>query len=127
MYHLTGIIQYYNNWCLAWLPEELDKYYRALLPKAWGVKPSMNKPHVSIIRKFECPDRTKWGLCDGKTIVVNIMPGIETDGTYYWLNCFSDEIGYIRRNLGLSTFRDVNPEYVIYSTYHITIGNVKNV
>ena len=127
MYHLKATIKYYDNWCLAWLPEELDKYYRALLPRAWGVKPPMNKPHVSIVRKFESPDKTNWGLCDGEIIVIDIIPGIKTDGIYYWLNCFSYKIGYIRRSLGLSTFRDVNTEYPIYTCYHITIGNVKNV
>jgi hypothetical protein len=85
----------------------------------------MNKPHVSIVRKFELPDRTKWGLCDGKTIIVDIIPGIQTDGIYFWLDCFSDEIGYIRKNLGLSIFRDVNVQYPIYNCYHVTIGNVK--
>ena len=126
MYQLEGIIKYYNSWCLAWLPEDLDKYYRSLLPKAWGVCPPMNKPHVSIIRKFEQPKRDLWGACDGKTIIVDIEPGIQTDGIYFWLDCFSDEIGYIRRSLGLSTFRE-RDGFSDYNSYHITIGNTKNV
>jgi hypothetical protein len=85
----------------------------------------MNKPHVSIVRKFESPDRTQWGLCDGKTIIIDIIPGIQTDGTYFWLDCFSDEIGYIRKKLGLSIFRNVDLQYPVYNCYHITIGNVK--
>jgi hypothetical protein len=125
MYNLEATIQYYNTWCLAWLPTDFDKYYRSLLPKAWRVKPPKNKPHVSIVRKFETPDKTRWGVCDGKSIIVDVIPGVETDGTYFWLDCFSDEIGYIRRNLNLSTFRNDNSQYVIYDTYHITIGNVK--
>jgi hypothetical protein len=126
VYQLEGIIKYYQTWVLAWLPDELDKYYRALLPKAWYVRSPMNKPHVSIVRKFETPDRKNWGMYDGDTILVTVYPGIRTDGTYFWLDCDSDEVGYIRRLLGLTTFRNTNPEYPIYDCYHITIGNVKN-
>lgn len=126
MYQLEGIIKYYNTWVLAWLPNELDKYYRSLLPRAWGVKPPMNKPHVSIVRKFEEPNRKEWGIHDGETITVDVYPGVQTDGLYFWLDCESDEVGYLRRRLGLSTFRNVNEEYPIYNCYHITIGNTKN-
>ena len=125
MIEYEGTIRYYNNWVLAWLPEELGAYYRSLLPKAWGVNPPMNKPHVSIVRHFESPDRARWGEYDGQSLTVQVMDGVETDGTYFWLDCFSDEVGYIRRSLGLRTFRD-DYRYNIYNTYHITVGNVKN-
>jgi len=124
MTEYTGTIRYYNNWVLAWLPEELGAYYRSLLPKAWGVNPPMNRPHVSIVRAFETPDREAWGDGDGETLTVQVMDGVETDGTYFWLDCFSDEVGAIRRSLGLRTFRD-DYRYNIYTTYHITVGNVK--
>ena len=124
MFQVQGIIQYHNTWVLAWLPDEFDKYYRSLLPKAWYVKPPMNKAHVSIVRVFEEPDRAAWGEYEGQSIIVDVIPGIQTDGTYYWLDCFSDEIGYVRRTLGLSTFRD-DDGFVKYDCYHITIGNVK--
>ena len=125
MFQLQGIIKYYNSWVLAWLPEELDKYYRALLPKAWGVKPPMNKPHVSIVRKFEEPNREAWGLNDGDPIIVDVESGIQTDGLYFWLDCWSDEVGYLRRRLGLCTFRDDDDRYPRFGCYHITIGNLK--
>ena len=118
-YTLTGKIAYYNNWVLAWLSSDLGKYYRSLLPKAWGINPPTNPPHISIVRVFEKPDRSRWGEFDGQELDVTICDGIETDGTYYWLDCFSDEVGYVRRRLGLSTFRQA------YTCYHITIGNVK--
>lgn len=124
MYQLEGIIKYYNSWCLAWLPEDFDKYYRSLLPKAWYVQPPMNKPHVSIIRKFEQPDRTNWGIYDNSSIIVDILEGVQTDGLYYWLDCFSDEVGFLRRKMGLSTFRE-GDGFSSYNCYHVTIGNVK--
>jgi len=126
MYQLEGIIKYYNTWVIAWVPKELDKYYRSLLPKAWYVHPPMNPPHVSIVRKFEEPKRDEWGVHDGESIVIDVEPGVNTDGLYYWLDCWSDEIGYLRRRLGLDTFRDGDSRYPRYGCYHITIGNVKN-
>ena len=126
MYKLEARIQYFDNWVLAWLPDDLDKYYRSLLPKAWYVQPPMNKPHISIVRKFETPNRKMWGKHDGETIIVDVEPSVQTDGLYFWLDCWSDEVGYIRRLLELKTFRE-NDGYSDYGCYHITIGNVKNV
>ena len=120
MYQLEGIIKYYNSWCLAWLPQDLDRYYRAMLPKAWGVCPPMNKPHVSIVRKFERPDLTHWGKHDGESIIVDVYPVIQTDGTYFWLDCFSVHIGLLREELGLTWFIRG------FHSYHITIANLKN-
>lgn len=110
---------------IAWIDGDLDKYYRALLPKAIYIKSPMNKPHVSVVRKFEEPNHERWGEHEGETVVVDVIPGVNTDGVYYWLDCFSDEVGYLRRRLGLSTFRDDDDSYSIYNCYHITIGNVK--
>jgi hypothetical protein len=127
MLRTQGIIKYYNNWVMAWLVEDdLLKYYRGLLPKAWGVCPPMRPAHVSIVRLFESvPNRSQWGKYDGQSIVVEYEPGVQSDGLYYWLDTWSDEIGFIRRSLGLSTFRE-RDGFSDFGCYHITIGNVKN-
>lgn len=126
MFRATGIIKYYNNWVMAWLVEDdLLKYYRTLLPKAWGVCPPMRPAHVSIVRLFESvPNRKAWGKYEGQSIVLEYEPGIQSNGLYYWLDTWSDEVGFIRRSLGLSTFRE-NNGYSSFNNYHITIGNVK--
>jgi len=85
----------------------------------------MNKPHVSIVRSFETPDRRRWGEFEGQEILVDVFDGVQTDGVYYWLDCFSDEVGFVRRSLGLKTFREADG-WSDYNCYHITIGNVKN-
>ena len=126
MFQIEGIIKYYRTWALAWLPEDLDPYYRALLPKAWGVKPPMNPAHISIVRVFEEPNKDRWGEFEGQTILVDVFDGVNSDGLYYWLDCFSDEVGFVRRSLGLPTFRE-NDGWSDYNCYHITIGNRKNV
>jgi hypothetical protein len=125
MFQLQGIIKYYHSWVIAWVAEDLDKYYRSLLPKAWNVQVPMNSAHLSIVRKFECPTRAQWGRHEGETIIIDVIPGIQTDGMYFWLDCFSDEVGYLRRMLGLKTFRE--NQWSDYNCYHITVGNLKNV
>jgi len=125
VFQVEGIIKYHRTWVIAWIAGDFDKYYRALLPKALYIKPPRSKPHVSIVRVFEEPKHEEWGLHDGESIIIDVIPGIQTDGVYYWLDCFSDEVGYLRRRLGLSTFRDDDDSFVLYNCYHITIGNVK--
>ena len=122
-YKIEGKIKYHRTWVLAEIDEDLGPYYRALLPRAWHVNPPMAKPHISIVRKFEEPDRTLWKKYDGLSLIIDCFPGVETDGIYYWIDCLSDEVGHVRRSLGLKTFRQ--DEWSDYNTYHITIGNVK--
>ena len=125
MFQTEGIIRYYNNWCMAWVDDGVAKYYRALLPQACYIRPPMRPAHVSIVRLFETvPDRSKWSKYKGQSIVVEYEPGVQTNGIYYWLDCWSDEIGFIRRSLGLGTFRE-NDGFSSFNCYHITIGNVK--
>lgn len=124
---IEGTVRYYHNWCMAWLDDEIARYYRSLLPKALGVCPPIRPAHVSIVRLFEeVPNREDWGAYDGSAIRVTYYPSVQTDGIYYWLDVYSNEIGFIRRSLGLSTFRNTNPNYPMYSCYHLTIGNTKN-
>ena len=123
MFKISGTIKYYNTWVLAEIDEDLGPYYRALLPKAWYVNPPMAKPHVSIVRIFEEPDRKNWRKYDNLSLIIDVFPGVQTDGTYFWLDCLSDEVGFVRRSLGLKTFRQ--DEWSDYNCYHVTIGNVK--
>jgi hypothetical protein len=122
MFTIKATVQYYTNWAIAWIDPQLIKYYRSLVPHAKYVKPPMNDSHVSIVRIFEKPlDKDAWGRYNKEEIEVMYDPYINFDDTYFWLDAWSDEIGYIRRSLGLPTFRDSHP----YS-YHITIGNLKD-
>jgi hypothetical protein len=125
MFVVDGIIQYRDDSVVAWIDSEIGSYYRSLLPRAWCVKPPKEKTHVSIIRSFERPDKSRWGDYDGLPIQITYYPIVQTDGVYFWLDCYSDEIGFIRRSLLLSTFRNTDYRYPIYDRYHITVGNTK--
>ncbi len=86
----------------------------------------MRPAHVSIVRLFEVvPNRSLWGKYEGQSIVLEYEPGVQSDGLYYWLDTWSDEIGFIRRSLGLGTFRE-SDGFSNFNCYHITIGNVKS-
>lgn len=112
---------------MAWLDDDdLLAYYRALIPKAVDVQPPMRSAHVSIVRLFESvPKRDLWGAHEGQSLTVDYEPGVQSDGIYFWLDAWSDEVGYIRRSLGLPTFRE-NDGFSNYGCYHITIGNLKH-
>lgn len=125
MFDLKGIIKYGGREVRAMVDYDTIKYYRNLLPKAYYVKPPRSEAHVSIVRYFEEPDRRYWNFLDGSAIRVSYIPGVQTDGTYFWLDCYSEDIGIIRKRLGLSTFRNNDSRYPIYNCYHITIGNTK--
>jgi hypothetical protein len=125
MFVTDGIIQYRDESVVAWVDDEIGAYYRSLLPRALYVKPPKEKTHVSIVRVFERPKKKKWRLYEGYSINITYYPTIQTDDTYYWLDCYSDEVGFIRRSLLLSTFRNTDYRYPLYDRYHITIGNTK--
>ena len=125
MFVTDGIIEYRENSVVAWVDNSIGEYYRALLPKAWGVKPPKEKSHVSIVRHFEQYCRNNWGRYEGWTAKIEYRPEIQTDGIYYWLNCWSGEIAKIRHSLALPSFRNTDPKYKLYFSYHITIGNTK--
>ncbi len=113
----TARVQVYDSWIVAYLCKDFGSYYRSLCPKAWHIKPPMYPPHITILRKDIEPFTTRDDLpCSA---VIEYEPGIKTDGLYYWLDVYSEEIGDIRESLGLSRYRDG------FNCYHVTIGNNK--
>lgn len=119
-YQTTGRVQCYTNWMILWLDDEIGRYYRALCPKHFYVNLPMNKTHISVVRKFELPDKTNWLSFDGLQLTIEYEPIVCWDNTYYWLNAFSPEIVKIREALSLSQYLGN------YTCQHITIGNTKN-
>lgn len=118
-YSTTGTIQCFNNSITCWIEDGIKEYYRALLPKAWYVNSQRTKAHISIVRHFEEPDKTKWDSFDGKKLSIVYDTEIKTNGVYFWLDAFSYGITLIRRELKL-------PDYLgEFKNYHITIGNIK--
>ena len=118
-YSTTGTIQYFNNWVMCWVDDQIKEYYRSLLPKAWYVKPPRTKAHISVVRKFELPNKFWWGLYEGLEVKVEYDTEIKTDGQYYWLDAYCDKVISIRKGLEL-------PDYIgNFNCQHITLGNTK--
>ncbi len=105
------------------MDQDLSRYYLSLIPKAWDVKPQAYPAHITVVRlgkeDFDAA-QPNWGNHEGKLISFTYSPKINTDGTYYWLNCWSSDIGHIRQGLGLKFYREG------FNSFHLTIGNVKH-
>lgn len=117
MIQTNATVVVYESWIVAYLCKDFGNYYRALCPKAWYIKPPMYPPHITILRKDIEPFVANSQL--PTTVSVQYVPGVKTDGLYYWLDVYSEEIGNIREGLGLSRYREG------FDCYHVTIGNNK--
>lgn len=61
----------------------------------------------------------RWNVYAGERVPFIYGNEIKSDGTYYWIDAYSERIEDIREELGLHIFR------VGYRRYHITLGNTK--
>lgn len=123
MFVTQGTLRYYNDYCVTYIPREIATYYLALLPKALYVQSQAHPPHVTVIRKqieVAPTHNVAWGKYQNAAIPIYYEGGIQTDGTYYWLEAYSPLLNLIRQELGLHPYR-----FPFYC-FHITIGNTKN-
>jgi hypothetical protein len=103
--------------------EGMDKgislFYRSLIPKSKSVKPQMFPPHISVVRRETPLNLEAWGAHEGRKVIVHYDPYVHEDATYYWVECFSEELEDIREELGLPRHRGN------FSNFHMTLGNKK--
>jgi hypothetical protein len=105
-----------------WVDKSLANY-RKLIPKSLASKPQRYPPHITVVRTGKeqpITNEEAWGKYEGEVIHFTYDSNIQFDGTYYYLNVFSDRIGDIREELGLPRYRDGQDKY------HIALGNVKS-
>lgn len=111
-------IKVYPSWVVAYTCPDLARYYLSLIPKYYYVKSQMYPAHITIVRKdVETADLTRCGASG--IIQIEYSSDIQTNGIYWWLDVWSDDIIQIRRNLGLCDYR------LGFDRYHLTIGNCK--
>jgi hypothetical protein len=125
----TGIVEYFEDYCVLNIDQGISDYYRSLIPKSFYVKPQMKKAHITIVRKGKekVESYESWGKYSGKILTFSYSPIIQSDNTYFWLDSVCSEVGSIRKELGLNEYRD--DTYfggVKRNCYHITIGNIKD-
>lgn len=130
LHQSTGVIRYTTNWLVLDTDNEICRYYRRLIPKHVGIKKQRYPGHITVLRpKYEeeilYPEY--WGKYQGKTVSYFYSPIVQNSEYYYWLNCFSVELEEIRAELGLYVDdRFTTPPKGFRKTFHITIGNCKD-
>lgn len=108
---------------VAWIDEEIARYYRSLIPKAYYVQPQMYPAHITVVRSYPIEiitDRSAWGKYEGRLFNFEYSGEIQYSAPYFYLDAWSEDFAEIRAELGLPRYR---PRF---DRYHITIGNRKN-
>lgn len=112
-------IKVYDTYVVAYVDNEIGRYYRSLIPKALYVNGQRYGSHITVIRADVEKVSKEAVEFDGKFINYSYDSEIFTCGTYFWLNAYSKDIEIIRKKLGLPR--------KLYDTFHITLGNCKDV
>jgi hypothetical protein len=126
-YTSTGILKYFPNKLILEIDQGIVDYYRWFIPKSIKINRQMYPAHISVVRK-ENPGRPQvWGKYEGKAIEFIYSNIIYNCSIYFWLNVYSKELEKIRLELGLpiDSIYSRPPDGAI-RTFHITIGNLKN-
>ena len=105
-------------WVIVECPKDIIEYYHHWLEKEEKVK--LNKPlfgsHISVVRGEE-PHKDylkNWNKRHKKEVEFEYSHEIESEGLYYWLRVYSEDLKKLREELGL----EPNVEF----GFHLTIG-----
>lgn len=126
-YQVKGRLQYGPGIrVVVWIDKEIGRYYRSLVPKSIFIQPQMYPSHVTVVRTaIEIPSKMEaWGKYENEEILIDYSNEVHFDDPYFYLNAWSERIGEIREELGLSQYRMLHPSGY-KDCYHITIGNTK--
>ena len=127
MLKAVGKLKYCDNFKLiVEVDNDISNFYLSLIPK-YTVKPNKQRydAHITVSRK-ETPTKLKnWAKYEDKEIAFTYSPDIQTDGIYYWLNVYSEELEDIRLELGLHRRSRLSKPPNGEKSFHITIGNTK--
>ena len=127
MFQASGRIEYSErSRVVAWVDDELSRYYRSLIPKAKYVQPQMYPAHITVVRSYPIeivPNREPWGRHEGRIITFEYSGEICYEYPYYYLEAWSQDLNEIRIELGMTPFRIRGAKML--NCFHLTIGNVK--
>ena len=127
MYSAHGLINYGPGIrVIATIDQGISDFYRNLIPKYYQVQPQKYSAHITIVRTDkESPKKLEfWNKYQGEKLSFEYSPKIHFDGSYWYLNVWSQQIGDIREELGLPRFRFQEMSSKD-GCYHISIGNSK--
>lgn len=101
------------------------EFYRSLVPKTHKCQPGRFAPHVTVVRNELPPNMDKWGLYENKKVQFEYESYAWYDGTYWWLDCYSEFLEQVREELGLPKYAKWNMPPNGKACFHMTIGNSK--
>lgn len=119
IYRSSTTVQVYETYIVAYVDSEISRYYRSLIPKYIYTFPQKYPAHITIVRKDQEIMPANVGFIQNTLVYFEYDSTINFSDTYVWLNCYSKDIEDIRESLGLPRCR--------FNSFHITIGNMKNV
>jgi hypothetical protein len=102
------------------IDDNIKEYYYSLIPKYYYAQRQMYKAHISVVRgRYQTYPACMRSI--GRVVDFEYENVVRFDGTYFFLQVFSDEIGKIRQSFGLTYYP------WIFTSFHITVGNIKEV
>ena len=113
-----GTLRFGNTNVVVDIDDQIVQYYYSLIPKYYYAQRQMYRGHITVIRTgFETwPKSIDY---TGRTIFFYYENVVRFTEPYFYLNVYSDDIGNLRRSLGLTYNRWT------FTCFHITVGNIK--
>lgn len=123
---LYSVVEGYGHRLILTVPPSIVEYYRALVPKAFGINTTRYEPHISVVRKETPTNMAVWGKYQGSGLYFSYSPIVCWDERYFWLRVNCPQLVEIRKELGLPpTKYGMTEPPVTAPCFHVTIGNVK--
>tara|TARA_Y100000310_G_C20270069_1_gene617589 strand:+ start:94 stop:501 length:408 start_codon:yes stop_codon:yes gene_type:complete len=119
----VGTLRYAGeNWAVLDIDQGICNFYRAMIPKSQFVRPQMYKAHITVVRlgREKISNIEAWGKYEGEQVPFTYSNEIKKCNPYYCLDAWSPRLEEIRVELGLPPIRGG------YDSFHITLGNFKD-
>lgn len=121
LHRSLGRVHYHKQHVTLDISQGIVDFYYSLIPKAWYAQRQAHKAHITIMRLGREKQNSKtWKYRDKELIPFFYSSYIHFEHPYFFLYAYSEDIGGIRKVLGLPQFR------YPFKAYHITVGNLKS-
>jgi len=121
----TGTIHYGDDKLIVIVDPGIVDLARGLAPKYLKLNQQRYAPHISVVRHETPPLMQYWGKYEGQQVTFTYSPCAQNGQVYYWLDAYSEELKYIRKELGLYPSSRLTRPPDGKECFHITIGNCK--
>lgn len=102
----------------------ITAFYRALVPKTVRLNRQKFDPHITVLREDALPKPAAWRAYEGERILFEYIPEIRVGDVFFWLEVYSERLGDIREELGLSRMGPGARPPDEKDCFHTTLGNL---